>query len=387
MWLSDRFTMRDVARVEERAHELKEDRLIEARSRIEARREQGYQVSNGEAVIDVSGVLLAQDNELYEAFGVPHTSYEAINRQLVAAKDDPAVESLTLAVSSGGGQVAGLFETMANLRDFGKPTRTVAESAASAAYALASATASIEAVHEGASFGSVGVVADYPVPEGVVSITSSNAPHKRPDVTTSEGQAVLREHLDEVEALFINNIADGRAVSPDTVRAQYGQGRMFLAQTALDSGLIDSIRGSNTGLMGISQEAAPTATRSTTRMNIETLKAEHPEVFRAAVELGAKTERERVCAHLKLGESAKAVETAISAIRDGRELTQDMQAEYMAAAMSARDTAHRTDDSAQAQSTLAAAAPQEPVAEGEAEADAFAAAFKAGLSKARGQEV
>lgn len=83
-------------------------------------------------------------------------------------------------------------------------------------------------------------------------------------------------------------------------------------------------------------------------MDLMTLKAQHPEVYAAAVQAGVTQERERACAHLRLGEASGAMGIAVTAIREGSDLGISLQAEYMAAGLNKRDMGNRAADDASA---------------------------------------
>ncbi|HEU5076029.1 MAG TPA: S49 family peptidase, partial [Polyangiaceae bacterium] len=112
----------------------------------------------------------------------------------------------------------------------------------SAAYALAAATGNIEATHAAATFGSVGVVTSMFVDSRIVHLSSTDAPKKRPDPKTPEGQADIREHLDAVHDLFADAIASGRKTTKANVNQNFGRGAVVLAAEAKKRGMIDSIR-------------------------------------------------------------------------------------------------------------------------------------------------
>ena len=78
-------------------------------------------------------------------------------------------------------------------------------------------------------------------------------------------------------------------------------------------------------------------------MDLEQLKAEHPAVYKAAVEVGIQQERDRVTAHLQLGESGD-IKVALEAIRSGSEITQTTFSAHMAFAMNRRDVEARKTD-------------------------------------------
>ena len=84
-------------------------------------------------------------------------------------------------------------------------------------------------------------------------------------------------------------------------------------------------------------------------MDMNKLKAEHPELFAQCVEHGQRQERERVVAHLTLGKSSGAMEVAHKAIEAGDELSAKYHADYLAASMNRNDAQRRADDDADAQ--------------------------------------
>jgi len=74
-----------------------------------------------------------------------------------------------------------------------------------------------------------------------------------------------------------------------------------------------------------------------TTMDLEELKANHPAVYDQAVavgaEKGAAQERERVEAHLTMGEASGDMALAVSCITEGKEMTASVSAKYQAAGM------------------------------------------------------
>lgn len=314
------------------------------------------------AQISVSGVLTRTPDLFALLFGGGNTTYSEIQQALAAADSDPTVKSIELHVASPGGTVSGLFETVDVLRSVSKPTKAKASLAASAAYALASATGSIEAVGPGATFGSIGVVASYYVSDDTVEITSTHAPDKRPDPRTEEGQAVIRAHLDEIHGLFAGAIAEGRQTTVDKVNADFGQGRVFLAAEAQRRGLIDSISRPQLRAVG-PQKTSASATSGgalgAKPMKFSEYRAAHPEEAAQAIAEGVTQERERVAAHLTMGEQCGDLRIAVEAINNGVAFGHaPTQARYMSAAMNRRDVSARAeDDAAVVEATSNAEAP------------------------------
>lgn len=79
-------------------------------------------------------------------------------------------------------------------------------------------------------------------------------------------------------------------------------------------------------------------------MDLKTLQSQHPETFAAAVQQGTTEERDRVSAHLMMGQSSGDMKTACTAITDGSAMTATLQATYMTAGMNRSDVASRQDD-------------------------------------------
>lgn len=310
---------------------------------FEARAEDIMAIAGPEAQINVQGVLTATRSWMAYFFGGGNTTYIDIQAALATADADPNVKTITMFVDSPGGAVHGLFECIAAIQSTRKPIEVVSSRACSAAYALAAAAGPIRATSAGSMFGSIGIVVDAVVAENRVSITSSKAPKKRPDITTEEGVAIVREELDALHELFVEAIAEGRGVSADNVNADFGEGATLLADAALNRGMIDSISTSNsaTANSGGNQQEA----RS---MDLQTLKAQHPDVYAAAAQEGRDQERDRVNAHLTMGEASGDMKTAIGAIGDGSAMTATLQAKYLAAGMNRSDVQARQDDDAEA---------------------------------------
>ena len=202
-----------------------------------------YTVAGDTAQIDVLGVLSPRPSFLLWMLGYQQTAYSDIASALALAANDSAVTRVVMVVDSPGGMVDGLFDTLAALESFTKPITVQAAQACSAAYAIAAAAGPITATNAAAEFGSVGVAVAVAIDDEMIDITSTEAPNKRPDASTEEGQAVIREHLDAIHELFADAIAGGRGTSVARVNSEYGRGATLLAGSALQRGMIDGIAG------------------------------------------------------------------------------------------------------------------------------------------------
>jgi ClpP class serine protease len=349
-----------------------------------------FKSAGNTAEIAVTGVLTNKPNFMAMLFGGGNTTYSDIISAIGIAEQDPTIEKIVFAMDSPGGEISGLFELIETIEATTKPTSTlVSNTAASAAYAIATATDTIVAKNNSARFGSVGIVVDMSLNANKISITSTNAPNKRPDPSTEEGREVIRAELDEVHDLFATSIAKGRKTSVDKVNAAFGQGGMFLADEALRRGMIDSVTQvklqsvTNTNLIQTADNGGDNSKVKV--MDLAELKAKYPGVFNAAVgegvTQGVTQERERVSAHLIMGEASGSLDTAVKACKDGTEMTPTMHATYSAAAMDRTDINAANEDDDAAAAAAAAANAEDDHADTDAEAIAAGIEARFGIDK------
>ena len=84
--------------------------------------------------------------------------------------------------------------------------------------------------------------------------------------------------------------------------------------------------------------------KETKTMNLSQLRAEHPELFAEAVAVGVNQERERVSAHLTMGEASGDMALAVASINEGAEMSATINAKYMAAHMKRKESNDRQDE-------------------------------------------
>lgn len=356
MWLLAEETLRELQRIERSGMVPSPAQQTAFEERVAARSSPPNLVTAGSvAEIAVEGVLTKRPNFWASIFGGGNTSYSDIISALSIAKNDPAVKSVVLRIDSPGGHVDGLFDTLAALQSFTKPMSVRASNAQSAAYAIAAVGGKIEALGASSNFGSIGTAIDYVMWNDmeIVSVTNSDSPDKRPDPKTEDGRRVIVQYLDAVNDLFVDAIATGRGVKKSVVTQDYGRGATLLAGEAKRRGMIDSIR-KQPELRVVGADAAHPTEVAT--MDLKTLKAQHPELCEALVAEGSRTERDRVIAHVTMGEKSGAMAVAIKAIKEGEGMTLTLQAEYMTAAMDRRDIQTRQGESDAAGDALGGAA-------------------------------
>jgi ClpP class serine protease len=334
-------------------------------------------VVDGTAQIDVMGVISNKPDIFAMLFGGGNVLWSEIIEAVAVAEADDSVNEIVLNVDSPGGAVDGMFDAIAAVSSAKKPvTALVNNVAASAAFGLASQADEIVAKNKAARIGSVGVVASFAVDDDVVRITSTEAPNKAPDVTTEDGQDIIREELDALHELFVDAIASGRSrasgsdITVKAVNENFGQGSVFLAEKALSKGMIDSILD---GGMLRSEELSNTISATNlshittgTDMDLKTLKRDHSDVYEAVLAEGVAQERDRVVAHLTMGNASGAIETAIKAVEDGSGLSESLKAKYLSAGMNRAEVFARGDDeedTSDALNNLAAKVPEEGMAE------------------------
>ena len=308
-------------------------------------------VSGGIAQIRVDGILTPRADEWIEWSYGANTSYEDIERAVASANADPSVTSIALVVgSSPGGVIEGMIPAMDALRlSEKKVTAYVEEAAHSAAYGLISqAQGGIYAKHRATMFGSVGVAVSGYINEDRVDLTNTDSPDKRPDLATDEGKAVVRGELDQLFAIFAETIAQGRGIDKKDVVKSFGKGASFPAGIALANGMIDGV--------GLPSGGTSSAGQTEESMNLQELKAAHPDLVGAIAAEAVKGEQERVNAHLVLGDASGDMAQAVKDIQAGKKVTQETNAYHTAASIRAARAANLVGDNASADLGATAAA-------------------------------
>lgn len=291
-------------------------------------------VIDGVARVAINGVLLNQRERFLDFFGVPQTSYADISAQLREAAGAPEVRAIELQVDSGGGQAGNaLLATSDLIASIDKPiTAVVGDMAASAAYWLASQADEVVLSGRATWVGSIGVAVDTRVSDSDVSITSTDAPNKRPDLRTDAGRAVVRGELDDLHALFVESVARGRGVTADVVNRDFGKGGSVLAEEAVRVGMADRV---------LSAGTAPSARDTIAAMDLDSFCRNHPDLYAEVVGIGAMQERQRVQAHLNLAKASGAMDAAIGHIEAGRGVDDLVIADHHAAAITASQQTQR----------------------------------------------
>jgi len=183
-------------------------------------------------ILPVVGPLATYENFISSAFG--WTTYQSLARELARLDADEQVGEIVLYMDTPGGASKGLSEAAYSVKSCKTNVSTyVAGTCASAGYWLASQSSSIAGAPD-SIVGSIGVRAGFFGPERGV-LTSKNAPNK------SLNQAGLQAVIDELEELFLEAVSDGRNVSIDEIKQNYGKGGVMTGRKAATAGMIDSV--------------------------------------------------------------------------------------------------------------------------------------------------
>lgn len=178
------------------------------------------------------------------------TSAEDVTWALGEAASDPHIKAVVLQIDSGGGSPVAAEEVAAALKVLGKPSVAwVRESAASAAYWVASAADTIIA-SQSSDIGSIGVTYSYVdnakqnEQEGLTYNQLTTGKYKdtgTPDrALTSDERALIQRDLEITLESFITAVASNRGLPVEKVAA-LADGSSMLGQMALDEGLIDAL--------------------------------------------------------------------------------------------------------------------------------------------------
>lgn len=226
-----------------------------------------YTIDGSVATMIISGPLSRKGpSALMLYFGYGGTGYNAIIEAAAEIKANDSVEKVKIKMETPGGFIDGLDEAFQALDDLNKSKKiTVINQGmiASAGYYLAVAASKIEAVSPAVVTGSIGVKVvgydwtGYLAKEGIVKrvIISSNAPKKSPGIETKQGRDHIQADLDAQERIFLMRVSEGRGVSVETVKSDFGQGAVLVAfdpdpsaADALSAGMIDEITGGQIGV-------------------------------------------------------------------------------------------------------------------------------------------
>lgn len=178
------------------------------------------------------------------------SSPDGLKEMLDEAESNPHIKAVVLRVDSGGGVATAGEEMTVYLRDFSKPVVVSSASTnASAAYEISSQADYIY-VAQSTAIGSIGVALQIMDMSGLMEMLGINienvtsSPSKDSSygnrALTDEERAHYQHQVDQINDLFIRNVAEGRGMSEDEVRA-LANGMTYTGVDAVENGLADEI--------------------------------------------------------------------------------------------------------------------------------------------------
>ena len=202
------------------------------------------------AIIPIEGIIVPQETTL--SFYQKGISSSTIIEFLNTAVKSENVKGIILEINSPGGTVVASKEIADMVKNSPKPVvALIKDVGASGAYWIASAADKIVADPLSIT-GSIGVIASYLefsklFEEYGITYQSLKAgkfkdigsPYKE---LTPEEQAVLQKKLNKIHDAFIQEVANNRNLSKETVQA-LATGIYFLGEEAYDNKLVDELGG------------------------------------------------------------------------------------------------------------------------------------------------
>jgi len=213
------------------------------------KKEPGYSVIRGVAVINVFGVLVHRSR--MEADSSYLLGYDSVAAWFDDALADSDVHSIVLNIDSPGGEVAGCFDLVQKIRDARgtKPIHSVAsDQSCSAAYAIASAADSVS-VTRTAMVGSIGVVTRHVdfsklMEQDGIKVTYIYAGAQKIDGNPFEPlppavRARFQTDIDSLYELFVNTVSENRNLSEEHVRGT--EAGVFTGEAGVAAQLADQV--------------------------------------------------------------------------------------------------------------------------------------------------
>lgn len=205
----------------------------------------------GVAVVPVHGILEHRPG-LFSALGFG-TATSSLRATIAALGANPEVDAIVLDIDSPGGEVEGITEAAATIRDVRSRKPVIASAntmAASAAYWLGSQATELVAAPS-ATVGSIGVYGAYEDVSGLleqegIKVELISAGRYKTEASglgplTDEARAYRQSVVDGHYAMFVEDVAAGRGTTVEVVESEYGEGRMLLAERAKAAGMVDRV--------------------------------------------------------------------------------------------------------------------------------------------------
>lgn len=209
-------------------------------------------IRDGVASLPLFGPVFPRANVMTDMSGA--TSLATLAADFRKLEASPEVRTILIVADSPGGVITDVRAFGSLVAASSKPVSVfVTGLCCSAAYHICSQAKDVIA-DPFALIGSIGVmmsgtVQEQPDSNGArtVHIVSSNAPDKRVDLSTEDGQAKVRAMIDGIEEVFLADVARGRGVPVSTVKRDFGAGGTKSARAAKEAGMIDRVEAGGLG--------------------------------------------------------------------------------------------------------------------------------------------
>jgi len=230
-----------------------------------------YQVTNGIAVLPVSGTLVSKTRSLQPYSGM--TGYNGIIARLQQAISDPGVDGILLDMDTPGGMVSGAFDCadiIARMRDI-KPVWALANDMNCSAGQLIASAASRRIVTQTARTGSIGVMMAHSnygaaLKNNGVEVTLIYSGDHKVDGNPYEKlpkdvRADFQTRIDATRQMFAQKVSAYTGMSVQAVLDT--EAAVFSGQESVDNGLADELV-NNTDALGVMREALDRRKKTTT---------------------------------------------------------------------------------------------------------------------------
>lgn len=230
-----------------------------------------YQVTNGIAVLPVSGTLVSKTRSLQPYSGM--TGYNGVIARLQQAMSDPGVDGILLDMDTPGGMVSGAFDCadiIARMRDI-KPVWALANDMNCSAGQLIASSASRRLVTQTARTGSIGVMmahSNYGAAlktNGVEVTLIYSGDHKvdgNPyEKLPKDVRADFQTRIDATRQMFAEKVSAYTGMSVQAVLDT--EAAVFSGQESVDNGLADELV-NNTDALSVMREALDRRKKTTT---------------------------------------------------------------------------------------------------------------------------
>jgi len=207
-------------------------------------------------ILDVDGAITSGNQSESPIFGTDDSTVTAVAEKLSQARKDRAIKAVVLRIDTPGGGVTASDIVYKMLKEYKEETKvpiyvSMMDMSTSGGYYIAMAADEIYA-HPTTITGSIGVIAMFPQFEdlgkkiGVYFEVVKSGQNK--DMgggfknMSPEARALMQKMIDDMYSRFVGVVAAGRPkLTEDRIR-ELADGRIYMAEDAVDNGLIDGIK-------------------------------------------------------------------------------------------------------------------------------------------------